>query len=659
MLAGGLLLCAAGPWDAAGEEALPQPELAPTEAPPPPPEVAERKAPAEPAAREFAEPQLMQYSIGEPTDEEQLYLELINRARANPAAEALRLRAETDLEVRAAYLFFGVNLDLMVQQVSAIAPSPPLALNSNLTRAARLHSGDMFTNRFQSHYGSGGSDPGSRLLASGYNWATFGENVYATSKSTLFGYSGFEVDWGTGPGGMQTPAGHRANIHNHTFREVGLGVVNGVNGTVGPQLVTQDFGTQAGATPFLTGVVFYDFNGNSFYDVGEGVGGVYVDVIGASYYARTANSGGYAVPVPGSGTYIVTFIAPWMPTLQRWVTVTNNANVKLDYLVPYRPPVLSGPTKALVGQTNAYKFNNVPAAVSYQWRQAKRVPFTTVEGAEAGLNNVRALISTNHSPIVSSPRASGTNAFRLAHPQPVDQFLVLNRLFRLGANSQLTFAERLGWATTGQVARAQITTNGGLTWQDTWSRVGNSTAGQTNFVRVTNSLTALAGREVQVRFTYDHIGGSYYSQTNSGIGFYVDDIFVSDAEELVESAIAAVTNGTSFAFMPEDATNYCLRVRGKVAERWLDWGPPQLPVADYVPLQLRYTGVPRLYPDWFQFDFEVISGTPGRFRVETASSPIGPWTEEPAVTIKVLNGSLYRAYVPPRGAMRFYRLEPK
>lgn len=36
------------------------------------------------------------YSIGQPTGEEQYHLELINRARANPSAEGARLASSTD-----------------------------------------------------------------------------------------------------------------------------------------------------------------------------------------------------------------------------------------------------------------------------------------------------------------------------------------------------------------------------------------------------------------------------------------------------------------------------------------------------------------------------------------------------------------------------------
>lgn len=51
-------------------------------------------------------PQL--YSIGSPTKEEQLYLELINRARANPAAEGIRLAGTTEADVLSSYTYFGV-----------------------------------------------------------------------------------------------------------------------------------------------------------------------------------------------------------------------------------------------------------------------------------------------------------------------------------------------------------------------------------------------------------------------------------------------------------------------------------------------------------------------------------------------------------------------
>jgi hypothetical protein len=314
------------------------------------------------------------YSIGDPTNEEQYYLELINRARANPTAEGIRLATTTDPDVRGAYTSFGVNLILMQTQFALIPAEPPYSMNATLLNAARAHSQNMLQNNYQGHTGPDGVLT-TRLAGytSGANGWSIGENVYAYCKSVWYGHAGFEVDWGGTvlTGGMQSPPGHRQNIHNQDFREVGVGVVLGSNGGiggVGPQLVTQDFGTKGGLLPFVTGVVYRDSNGNGFYDPGEGVGGVTVTIANVNSYAVTAASGGYSVPVPGSGNYNVTFSGGSVPTNQQSVSVSNGQNVKADYIVtgsitptptptstptptpPSGPPKLANiSTRALVG----------------------------------------------------------------------------------------------------------------------------------------------------------------------------------------------------------------------------------------------------------------------------------------------------------------------
>jgi hypothetical protein len=290
------------------------------------------------------------YSIGDPTNDEQYYLELINRARANPPAEGARLATTTDRDVLSAYNSFGVNLVLMQSQFALILPQPPLSMNATLTTAARAHSQNMLQNNYQGHTGPDGSLT-TRLatyIAGANGWA-IGENVYAYSKSDFYGHAGFEVDWGgtVATGGMQFPAGHRDNIHGAQFREIGVGVVlgsNGGSGGVGPQLVTQDFGSVGGLLPFVTGVVYRDLNGNGFYDAGEGVGGVTVNVTGANFYAVTANSGGYSVPVPGNGSYTVTFSGGPVATNQKTVSVVGGSNVKADYLATASPTPSPTPT---------------------------------------------------------------------------------------------------------------------------------------------------------------------------------------------------------------------------------------------------------------------------------------------------------------------------
>src|SRR4051812_6739779 len=306
-------------------------------APPPAPPIIEGGAPFSLESPNAPASQL--YSIGQPTNEEQYYLELINRARANPTAEGIRLAVTTDPSILSAYTAFAVNLVLMQAQFALIAPAPPLSMNADLTNAARAHSQNMLQNNYQGHTGPDGSIT-TRLAGytAGANGWSIGENVYAYSKSVWYGHAGFEVDWGgsAATGGMQSPPGHRQNIHSATFREVGVGVVLGSNGGssgVGPQLVTQDFGTVSWLLPFVTGVVYRDLNNNGFYDPGEGLGGVTVTIANVNNYAVTASSGGYSVPVPSSGIYNVTFSGGSAPTAQKDVSVVNGQNAKADYIV--------------------------------------------------------------------------------------------------------------------------------------------------------------------------------------------------------------------------------------------------------------------------------------------------------------------------------------
>ncbi|MGW0627017.1 CAP domain-containing protein [Streptomyces sp. NPDC002758] len=102
----------------------------------------------------------------------------------------------------------------------------PLTLNAALTKAAQAHSADMAAHQNMSHTGSDGSDPGQRITSAGYNWSAYGENVaygYATAQQVMAGW-------------MSSP-GHKANILNCTFKEIGVGLAQ-------PNSYwTQDFGT--------------------------------------------------------------------------------------------------------------------------------------------------------------------------------------------------------------------------------------------------------------------------------------------------------------------------------------------------------------------------------------------------------------------------------
>lgn len=94
----------------------------------------------------------------------------------------------------------------------------PLKLSAQLSRAAQLHGTDMAKNNYFSHTGRNGSNLGDRAKASGYKYSRVGENI-AAGRSTA---EGTMKQW-------MNSAGHRANILNPKFTEIGFGYANTPN----------------------------------------------------------------------------------------------------------------------------------------------------------------------------------------------------------------------------------------------------------------------------------------------------------------------------------------------------------------------------------------------------------------------------------------------
>ncbi|MBV2354074.1 sigma-70 family RNA polymerase sigma factor [Streptomyces sp. J2-1] len=118
----------------------------------------------------------------------------------------------------------------LVNKERSKAGCGPVAENADLDQAARGHSDDMAARNFFEHSNPDGADPGKRITAAGYRWSTYGENI-AKGQPTP---ASVMDSW------MNSP-GHRANILNCSFKEIGVGVHNGGSG--GPWW-TQDFGAR-------------------------------------------------------------------------------------------------------------------------------------------------------------------------------------------------------------------------------------------------------------------------------------------------------------------------------------------------------------------------------------------------------------------------------
>lgn len=256
------------------------------------------------------------------TNDEVYLLELVNRARANPMAEAARL---------------GIDLtqSLTAAEIALLVPSEPLALNAFLTNAARAQSQDMGVRGYFNHISPEGLDPTQRAVAAGYSGSA-GENIAG-------GYDSIDA----AHLGWLESVGHRRNIFSlysdfdasFHYSEFGAGMyyqtVQAGDTSRYTSYHTQEFGSQSNPLKYyILGVVYDDNNANNFYTPGEGRANVKVDVftslsapVVASYITDAA--GNYQVPVaPGTYTVIFTDLANGLSTSQ--VVTVGSANIKAD-----------------------------------------------------------------------------------------------------------------------------------------------------------------------------------------------------------------------------------------------------------------------------------------------------------------------------------------
>jgi uncharacterized protein YkwD len=147
-----------------------------------------------------------------------------------------------------------------------------LSFNGDLVASARAHSADMAAQDYFNHTALDGSSPGDRIAATGYEASSWGENIaagYTTAQAVVDGW--------------MNSAGHRANILNSNFCDIGVGYAYEGDSTY-RHYWTQNFGRQLGVSdcPAVS-----DDSGD---DAGDGDGGG--DDSGSDANAEDSGDGG-------------------------------------------------------------------------------------------------------------------------------------------------------------------------------------------------------------------------------------------------------------------------------------------------------------------------------------------------------------------------------
>lgn len=247
---------------------------------------------------------------------EQFLLELINRARLDPLAEAERYS-------------LGLNVGLPAGSIDTTAKEV-LAHNTILEEASRLHSEWMLVNDVFSHDGDGESSPGDRMAAAGYSftgsWA-WRENLAWSGTTGTLDLTQAILDHHEG---LYRSAGHRQNTFADNIREVGIAQVEGVftqdETDFNASMLTLNF-ARSGTNHFLTGVAYDDTDDDAFYSIGEGISDLTIAAAGTS--TVTGSAGGYAIEGAPQSNLAVTVSEAGTELAQLLVDLTSG-NAKLD-----------------------------------------------------------------------------------------------------------------------------------------------------------------------------------------------------------------------------------------------------------------------------------------------------------------------------------------
>lgn len=304
-----------------------------------------------------------------PTADEQEFMQLVNRFRTDPRGEFSRLISNAspitarDPDLQTDLDFAQVNGNTLRTELNTLQPTHPVAWNEAISNFNNSHNSDMIARGV--HYHSNTTARRNELIQNGVNFRfASGEKInseivfgYAKSVNHLF--ASYVIDWQRGgPQGMVSGRGHRVAVHNPDFEQAGTAIRNysGTTGTppLGPKVSSSILANIEDPPLFVTGAIFEDKNDSTWYEAGEGLGGVkfvFTDQNGQTTEATSFGSGGYQIELE-PGTYSATATGGGLRYTQRMSNiVVDDVNVWKNWI--YDPEVIPPDTLESNNSTGA------------------------------------------------------------------------------------------------------------------------------------------------------------------------------------------------------------------------------------------------------------------------------------------------------------------
>lgn len=325
----------------------------------------------------------------EPTPEATLALEMLNRARQDPALEAQRIRNAPALRTPS----IPIDWEMFEREVAAFKTAPPLIFDPVLAAAALNHARYTLKHQhfgheeFPDNAGSTGRFTRDRLefLKSPLSAVRLSECAFGRALSPEHDHWSNLVDDGPGgTGGMQAGRGHRAALLDPAFRRVGIAYApwDGRDEFAAVRVFSVGYEGERG----IGGVCYLDLDGDRCYDLGEGIGGIEIEIERGTH-TRSWNSGAYALTTKHSGK--LTLRAHLHDLEFRAEVPAGTANFKFDV------DALARVRQAIQKEAKQLKSNSAFAARAAinlaVWRRSLPPLATELEGDEID-RSVRALI---------------------------------------------------------------------------------------------------------------------------------------------------------------------------------------------------------------------------------------------------------------------------
>ena len=233
-----------------------------------------------------------------------------------------------------------------------------------------------------------------------------------------------------------------------------------------------------------------------------------------------------------------------------------------------------------------YTFNSIAQSDQYELNVSTGSTGAWIEGAEDfPTPQIVEHVSPPYAVRQAGLKRTGAKAFQITFPSGSfdDQSFEVIREIVPTASSQLQFYDRARFSVNTTTFRAEVSVDNGNTWTSVFSRngVGLSSGNWDGSWNLRNlSLSAYTGQMVRLRFILRSNGGSVTQGADANHGFFVDDVTVTNATELVNTATTTLAgNATSFqlnattAGAPlEGGTSYYLRIRPNVGTNWFGYG---------------------------------------------------------------------------------------